>query len=591
MFIKKTPKKNGRVYLALAEGYRIDGKSRSKTIRSLGYLDELEKLYDDPIAHFEEECERENALKRKQYATQTITAHLAQKIDKRTENRKNIGCAIPLSYYNGLGIETTLRSHSRNRRFSYDVNAIMRLLVIERMIDPKSKYSAFENRGKYFFKSDFTDDDIYRSLDFFADKKDAIIAAMNRSIEKQGHRDMSHVFYDVTNHYFEIDESDEDVIDDTTGEVIEEGLRKKGVEKNRRRDPIVQMGLLQDSNALPITYRLFSGNTNDCTTLLPVLKDLKRDYKLERVIVVADKGLNTSTNIAANILDGNGYVFSQSIRGTKSAKEVRNWVISEAGYIENADGTFKVKSRLCDKTVHINYTDEDGTEKTKDVDIEIKMVAYWSEKYARRSRHKRAEAIEKAKRLIANPASYTKATSGGAARYVKNITFDKKTGEVLEDAGKHATLDEALIKEQEACDGYYCLITSETDLLDEKIIDIYKGLWRIEEAFKITKSDISTRPVYVRKAPHIEAHFLTCYIALTILRLIQKDLGFSHSVTKILENISAMSGTHEGSNLWLFDHRTDLSDLLSENVGIDLTRKRMRLSEIKSVLSQVNKRN
>ena len=588
MYLKQTKQKNGRVSLSIVQGYRKDGKTKTRTLEGLGYLDELEKTIDDPIAHFKAVCAERNTSEREASAPQTITVYPKQKIDKRTENRKNIGSAIPLSYYNGLGIEKVLRNNSRNRRFDYDINAIMRLLVIERMLEPGSKYSAFENRDKYFFKSDFSDADIYRSLDFFADKKDAIVAGMNRSIKKQGLRDMSHVFYDVTNHYFEIDESDEDVIDEVSGEIIEKGLRKKGTDKNHRRDPIVQMGLLQDSNAIPITYRLFPGNTNDCVTLLPVLKDLKRDYKLERVIVVADRGLNTSTNIAANVLDGNGYVFSQSIRGTKSSKEVRNWVLSDVGYEENEEGTFKVKSCITEKTLHINYTDENGKEKTKDEDVLIKMVAYWSEKYAKRQRYKRAEAIEKAKRLIANPSSYTKATSGGAARYVKNITFDKKTGEVIETAGKHAMLDEAFIKEQEKCDGYYCVITSETGLSNERIIDIYKGLWRIEEAFKITKSDISTRPVYVRTPGHIEAHFLTCYIALTILRLMQLDLKFSHSVAVILDEISRMSGSRDEDNWWLFDYRSDVSDELCELVGIDLSRKRMQLKEIKEILTMVN---
>jgi hypothetical protein len=158
----------------------------------------------------------------------------------------------------------------------------------------------------------------------------------------------------------------------------------------------------------------------------------------------------------------------------------------------------------------------------------------------------------------------------------------------LEDAGKHAALDEDFIKEQERCDGYYCIITSETGLSEKRIIDIYKGLWRIEEAFKITKSDISTRPVYVWKPKHIEAHFLTCYIALTILRLMQKDTGFAYSVAVILDEVSKMSGSRDEDNWWLFDHRSDVSDELCKLVGIDLSRKRMQLKEIKEVLALVN---
>lgn len=570
MFVKKSKRPNGRIYLSIAHGYRENGKQKERNIESLGYLDELEKDYADPIAHFKAICERRNAEAKALAAPVTLTIHPAEKINRRNANRKNIGSAIPLSHYNSLGIEKVLRNATRNMRCDFDFNAIMRLLVMERIRQPGSKLSAVNNKDAYFFKSDFTDDDVYRALDTFAASKKKIISAMNRNIAERNKRNTSHVFYDVTNHYFEIDGED--------------GLRRKGVEKNRRPDPIVQMGLLQDADAIPLNYEIFPGNTNDCVTLLPVIKDLKAEFSLDRVIIVADKGLNTSDNIAAATLDKNGFVFSQSIRGTKSKKGLRDWVVSGEGYKENEAGTFKIKSRQDMKTLHI----ENDEGKTKHVEVDVKIVAYWSAKYAARARHKRAEAIEKARKLVLSPSAFTKATSYGAARYVKNISFDKRTGEVLEDAGKKASLDEEAIAQQEACDGFYCIVTSETHLPDQEIIDIYKGLWRIEEAFKIAKSDLSTRPVYVQTPLHIEAHFLTCYIALTIMRLIQFDTGFKYSAASIINEISSMAGTLEQDNWWLFDHRSDLSDELCKSVGIDLSKKHMQLTEIKSILTSVN---
>ena len=572
MYLKQTKKDSGRVYLSIVHGYRKDGKTKTRTVESLGYLDELKISYPDPVAHFKALCDVRNAEEKALNAAQTITIHPTQKIDMRTSNRKNIGSAIPLFHYNALGIEKVLRNVTRDSKALYDINAIMRLLAMERIFDPGSKLRAHSNKESYFFKSDFSDDDIYRALDVFARAKKKIISAMNRAIDSQGRRNMSHVFYDVTNYYFEIDAEDE--------------LRRRGVEKNRRPDPIVQMGLLQDASAIPLNYEIFSGNTNDCLTLLPVLKSLKKEMGLQKVIVVADKGLNTSDNIAAAILDGNGFVFSQSIRGTKSKRELRQWVLSKDGYKENDGGTFKIKSRQDMKTLHIEK--EDGTK--VDVDVEVKVVSYWSAKYAARSRAKRAETIEKAKRLIKDPSAFSKATSHGAARFVKNITYDKKSGEILVDAGKYAELDSEAIACEEACDGYYCIITSETGLGDREIIDIYKGLWKIEEAFRITKSDLAYRPIFVNKPEHIEAHFLTCYIALTIMRLIQADLSFEHTARAIIAELNSMSGTHEADNWWLFDHRTELSDKLAASVGINLTRKRMQLSDIKKVLAEVKKK-
>jgi transposase len=583
VFVKQSKRPNGRVYLSIAHGYRENGVQKTRNVESLGYLDDLERLYDDPLAHFKAVCDQRNEEVAKANASQTITIHPAQKIDKRTTNRKNIGCAIPLAYYNSCGIETVLRNSARTRRFKFDVNAVMRLLVVERLFNPGSKRAALANKDNYFFRSDFTEDDMCRTLDFFAAHKDKIIATMNNRISQTIGRNMTNVFYDVTNVHFERDKADEDIIDEETGDIIEHGLIKYGKAKNNIRHPIVQIGLLQDSEAIPITYRKFPGNTNDCETMLPVLKDLKRDYGLERVVVVADKGLNSSDNIVANTLDKNGFVFSQSICGTKSDKKTRDWVLSDAGYMVNEDQTFKIKSREQDKIVTIV---NDSGKKVKEA-IEIKIVAFWSRKYAERSCALREQAVQRAKKLIANPKAYSKATSYGAAKYVNNITFDKKTGAILEDTGKQAVLNDALITEEEKCDGYYCIITSEVKLSDAEIIETYKGLWRIEEAFKILKSEYQLRPMHVWSDSHIEAHCLLCYIALTITRLMQKDLGFAHTAHALMDDLAAMSGTNEEDNWWLFDHRTDLTDELCANVGIDLTRKRMKLSDIKTVLSQV----
>jgi transposase len=573
VFLKKSHK-DGKTYLSITKGYREGGKSKSRTVKGLGYLDDLEKEHADPVSHFKavakEMTEREN----EQYAPVAITIHPAQRIDKRQEGqRKNIGCAVLLAHYNSLSIERTLRNAGRGRGFGYDANAIMRLLVIERAFHPGSKRAALRRGPGYFFRADFTEDDVYRCLDFFAECKEAVVAAMNRAIALAGTRDTATVFYDVTNYYFETETQD--------------GLRRVGANKssNKPKKPIVQMGLLQDANAIPITFKTFAGNTNDCTTLLPALKELKRGFDLRDVVVVADKGINTSDNIAACILDGNDFVFSQSVKGTKSTDELRRWVIDEAGYKEGRDGTFKKKSRQDMKRVTI----KDGEGKTvKGVDIEVKVVAFWSKKYEVRARKKRAEVIARAEMLVKNPSEYNKKTHLGAARYVKNITFDKKTGEILADAGKRPVLDEQAIRDSEACDGYYCIITSKTDWPTDKVIDVYKGLWKIEEAFKITKSDIASRPAYVWKKEHIEAHFLTCYIALTLLRLIQYETGFAYSAGSIIGELAAMSGTNEDGNWWLFDHRSDLSDLLCSSVGIDLTKKRMKLEDIKKVLAQVS---
>lgn len=566
MFLRQTKQRNGRVSLSIIQSFRKDGKPKSRTIKSFGYLDELEGQYDDPIAHFTKVCEQMTKEYKSKTAPITITIHPAQKVDIRTSSRKNVGCAVLMALYHALGIETVLNNKQATTSIRCDLNAIMRLLVNERLLHPGSKKSAYENKEGYFYKSDFSDDDVYRSLDTFASLKDCLVSGINKGIARLFPRDTTNVFYDVTNYYFECEE---------------DGFRNKGVSKEHRPNPIVQMGLLQDADAIPMTYKLFSGNTQDSQTMLDVLCDMKHDFNVERVVCVADKGLNCSANIAATVGRKDGFVYSQSIRGTKSSDALRTWVIDKSGYAVQEDGTFKVKSKQGYKMIEV----EDGEGKKKKVRIEVKYVAFWSRKYEKRARCDREKTLEKARQLIASPGKYTRATHWGAAKYVQGVAFDKKTGECLE-SGTAPVFDEEALARDEACDGYYLIVTSETAWSEGKIIDTYRGLWQIEESFKITKSDLASRPVYVRKPQHIEAHFLTCYIALVILRLMQKATGHKYSAAAMIDDLRQVSCSLLEDNWWHFDYRSDLTDELFELIGCPAPTRYMRTGDIKALLAK-----
>lgn len=341
------------------------------------------------------------------------------------------------------------------------------------------------------------------------------------------------------------------------------------------------MGLLQDADAIPMAYRLHAGNTHDSQTLIDSLSDMKRDFKIDRVVCVADKGLNCADNIAATTGRGDGFVFSQSIRGTKSSDALRTWVLDGDGYDTREDGAFKAKSRQGHKFIEV----EDGPGKRKRIRIDVKYVAFWSRKYAERARHDREKTLEKARQLIANPGLYTRATHYGAAKYVQGVAFDRKTGECI-DSGAAPVFDEAALARDEACDGYYLIITSEPGWNDSKIIDTYRGLWQIEESFKITKSDLISRPVFVRTREHVEAHFLTCYLALVILRLMQKATSHKYSVASIISGLRQVECSHLEDNWWLFDYRSKLTDELFSLIGEATPVHYMRTGDIKSLMSK-----
>ncbi len=216
------------------------------------------------------------------------------------------------------------------------------------------------------------------------------------------------------------------------------------------------------------------------------------------------------------------------------------------------------------------------------MEIYQKQMVYYSEKYALKQKKDRDKAIAKAKELIANPGKYTRATSIGAAGYVNNIKFSKETGEIPD--GLILSLNEAKIKEEEKYDGYYSIVTSEKHLSDTEIRDIYKGLWEIEESFKIIKSEFKARPVYVKKDEHVEAHFLVCFVALVIMRVLEQMLEKKHTVKQIRNSLISYSCSYLEQNYYLFDYRDDVIKSIESVFGFDLSKKIMSQAEIKKIL-------
>lgn len=570
MYLRKSKKPNGRTYLTIVQGYRDEnGKNRARTVKSLGYVDALEAEFGDPVAHFEEECRRMTAEAARAEAPIAVEFTASKKIDKRAEGRVELGAAVPSAYlHRDLGIWSFFERKRTARGFSYDPCRILELLVWDRIAHPSSKHAAWEARERFPRKCGFTADDVYRCLTYLDGNADALVSSMNASLEEsRGPRDASCLYYDVTNYYFECGEED--------------GFRMRGVSKEHRPSPIVQMGLFLDSDGLPLGYELFPGNRNDMTTLLPAMskagvRDLPRG---ERVVVVADKGLNTSANIAACVLDGNGYIFSQSVR--KATKGLKSWVLDDAGYEESASGSFKIKSRVSEKAVYV--AGEGG--KRRRVMVPVKEVAFWSRDYFERSRRERAKVVEKSRAAVAR-GDMSSAAAKTSVRYAKDVPVVRETGEA---ADHNWVIDEDRIAADEAMDGYYCIVTSEQDMDDREVIDAYRGLWRIEESFRVMKGDFDARPVYCSTESHIRAHFLVCYIALLAMRLMQLDTGRKYSAAQISEALAGVTGHLMDRNLYLFDYRTDLTDELAGAVGIDLSRQVLTRGQIRSIMADVKK--
>lgn len=567
-------KKTGITRLSIRRGYRDkDGRVKNVTIKNLGNLEDLKKQYDDPIAHFKEVVKKMNDEEKQNNLPLTLNINKNETLEEGTNNRKNFGYVALSKIYHELEIDKFLIHKFKARDVSeFKINNIMKLLVFARALFPDSKKSTYENRDIFFENNNFSLEEVYNALTYIEPFKGSIQKYIYDHIQEQYKPNNECIYYDVTNYYFEIDDNDD--------------FRKKGVNKEHRPNPIVQMGLFMDSLGLPMCYKLFEGNTNDCLTLRPMVQELQKNYNVGKVIVVADKGLNTGNNIAYNKAIDNGYVMSLSVRGANA--DLKNYVLNEDGYIYNKDKTYKKKFRLSPREITITKKDKDGKTIKIKQNVDEKQVVFWSADYAKRARAERQPAIDKAKDLIGNVQKYNKKNCVGASKYVKHLVFDKNTGEIIE-AKSQLSLDEDKIAEEEKLDGYYMIVSSEFDKTDDEIIDIYRGLWRIEETFKVTKSELDARPVFVSRKEHIEAHFLICFIALVLARILQYKLDKKYSVGKILESLSKCNCSNIQENYYLFDYFDTVLKDIGLATNIDFSLKNRTLQDIKKILGTTKK--
>lgn len=528
-------KNNGKPYLRLAESRYVKdiGRQKKFVIKNLGPLSKFDDGKPDFLKRFREKFKNGEI----DFDGITYYSNLPTKRVFEIDNNmnyielKNIGFLFLQSVFNSLGIYDLLREIKSDSKIEYDLIGLTKILVFGRILDPQSKKKTFEYRNKYLFQVVDSNDinQIYRALDVLSENSKQIQNRINTKIKKSSiGRNTSLTYYDVTNYYFETMYGDDDVYElDENNEVVKDekgnpiivkkGFRKKGVSKENRNEPIVQMGLFIDSNGIPVSHKLFSGNTQDKTTFKNVLENDVDDMNLGRIVVVADNGMNTQENKYLIVNKGNGYIVSKSVK--KSWKNQREWALNENDYIKITNSTdeviFKYKSRI--NEIELVYKNEDGT-KSKKI-IKEKEIIYWSKKHYEKELHQNSKFIEYLESCKEHP-DKLKDKERKSQEFIKTVDIDKETGEVIHPEKVVVFLEDKLNKYKETM-GFYSIVTSEIDENDREIINRYHGLSRIEDSFRIIKSDLEGRPIYVWTEEHIKAHFLICFIALTIIRIIQ----------------------------------------------------------------------
>lgn len=596
MYLRQIKRPQG-IYLAIQESYYDSSKkqSRTRTIESIGYLDNLRKEYEDPIAFFSQKAAAMTAEKKKE-KSKTIVIDGSEKMDTNTDDILNVGYGILKHLYKELELDKFWNWKSRNLSVEFSVDQIFRLLVFSRILCPASKKGTFDNQNFYFEDfGDFSLDDIYHALDIICKNNEALQKWIFDHSEKLYDRDLSVSYFDCTNYYFDIGRSDMDSFDekgncvDKEGNIVDAKYRKRGPEKNHRPDPIVEMGLLMDRNGIPLAFDLFPGNESEKVHMRPIINRIKQDFSNTRIIFVADRGLNTSDNIyylngdnKCDVNQRDGYVYGQSVRGADA--EFRNWVLA-SGYkkdtVKTEDGKeifFIHKSRIYPKELHVNVT-KPGK---KTVKVDQKQMVYYSEKYAKKKKADREVMIERAKDLIKHPKKYDRITSAGSAAYILNIAFDKSTGEIVD--GKNLELNLTKIREEAKYDGYYSIVTSELNMSDFEMRDVYHGLSKIEETFKISKTEFSSRPIFVRTNEHIDAHFATCFTSLVLIRLLQAKLGNRYPAGKIIESLKKYCCVPLDANNYKFTYFDEILKTCGNAFDLELDNRYRTRQQIQRIL-------
>jgi len=583
MFLRKCRNsKTGRTQLSIVESYRrANGKPGQNIVLNIGYLDEVEKTMDDPIAYYTAEAERMTKEKEESRKELNITLNWNEKLQSGENNRKNFGYVAISDTYHEIGLDNFFNKYQRSTNAEFNINNIFKSLLFSRAMYPSSKHRSFlEYMPMLFEKIDFSEKDMYRCLDHIADENDHIQQWVNDAVTKLYGRDTSYGMYDLTNYFYEIDNEDD--------------LRKRGVSKENRRLPIVQVGLLMDRNHIPIHMDIYPGNTHDSKILIPMVNKVSGNFGFKRTIFIADRGIITEANVCKVHESGNGYIFSYSVR--KAGKEFKNYVLDPEGYNEwkpdkNKDkkplvfvsdvtgqkdeiseDVFKCKSRI----VETSFKDEDGVQHK----YKQKQVVFYSPAYARKTKHERDRMIAKAESLIEDK-KCDSLGKYGVGKYIATTEFSKATGEELKNNLKTYSIDEKKIAEDELYDGYYAIMSSEIEMDDSGIISGYKDLWHIEESFRITKSDLKTRPIFVRTKKHILAHFVICFVSLVILRILEIKLDGRFKASTILKSLRSCECTRVYENVFQFIYMDEVLEAIQKELGIDFTTRNRTLKSIK----------
>lgn len=492
----------GNKYVRVVHSYRDSetNKPKMKVIKNYGNLEKLLKQDKNFLEKLEKEIKEKNE-RLKESTIDKIKKIETNNFEKEGLVRRNYGYLVYEKIWQELGMSRWIKDIKT--RSKIEIEEILKQLVFQRLLTPSSKKSAYDHREDYVdFRNDLILEDYYRVLDIIYDEKEKLEKHLNSTLKKKFNRELNVVLYDVTTYYFESVKKDE--------------IKGFGFSKDNKVNQVqVVMGLLIDNNGIPVGYELYPGNTSEFSTLYPVIKNLKEKYKLKKVIVAADRGLNSGKNLLLLKELGLDYVMAYKLKGAK--KEIKEKLFEDGYTIEK-----EFKYKLIE---HVKEIRVDG----KVEKIQDNLLLGYSEKRAKKDKVDRQRLLDKADKLLNKPSMMKQELKKGGKKFIK-----------VTKGNLDIELDVKQIEEAEKMDGFFAIEYSQKELTGREVREIYGSLWKIEDSFRVLKTNLEARPIFVWSEKRIRAHFLICYLALVIERYLEKllkDNNVNLSTAKIQEAI------------------------------------------------------
>lgn len=509
----------------ISKGYVNDkGVSTSVIIRKLGTLKDLLPEHGptrDDVMVWAKEQARIETLKYKREKEEKqikLTFHADRPLDYDKQVFYRGGYLFLQSIYYQLQINKICRKLKQKHKFKYDINAILSDLIYARILEPCSKRSSYKAASEFLEKPSYKLHDVYRALDVLGAECDLIQAELYKNSHFLGERNDKVLYYDCSNYYFEIEQED--------------GNKKYGKSKEHRPNPIIQMGLFMDGDGIPLAFSTFAGNANEQTSLKPLEKKILGEFGCQKFIYCSDAGLGSESIREYNHMGERAYIVTQSIKKLK--KEEKEWALDPQGFKKVSDDTPVDITKLDSSDKGLYYKDEPYTTKK----LHQRLIITYSPKYAAYQRTIRDKQVERAQKMLdSGNTKKNRKNPNNPARFIEKTAV---TPEGEADDIKYS-LDENKITEETLYDGLYAVCTN---LLDDNVADILRvseGRWQIEECFRIMKTDFSARPVYLQDENRIQAHFLICFLALTIYRFLEKKMDLKYTCEELLETLKAIN--------------------------------------------------